>query len=255
MAGENEAVPMPVVTVVSTGRSTSSDPASLAKSVQGTVVSKAPSRRWKWTKKKKEALNYLMKGHSVTDVASKVGAHRNTIMLWMKAPEWSAEAQRWVGEKQVSTKLRRLTMTTAIADQLAAKSVKALEDDEIDPSQAGLVLREHLNYVKAERDLFGENDQQAPHGPGTALHIHLGAPGQPAPVNSEVQATAVMAFRDFMSKYDPALAVVARSPQEAAALLAEKVLQESNLLDTIREEDRETMRQEQEVAEAAKRRR
>lgn len=255
MAAENGAEPNTVVVEIPSGKSTASDPLALAKTVQGAVVSKAKGRRWKWSKKKKEAFSLLMKGLAITDVASKIGAHRNTLSLWMKAPEWVAEAQKYVGEKQLSTKLRRLTMTTAIADQLAAKSVKALEEEDIDPSTAGLMLRSHLEYVRAERDLFGDGEGQAQGGTGPALHIHVGAPGQPQPVGGPVQATAVLAFRDFMAKYDPNLAVVARSPQEAAALLAEKVLQESNLLDTIREEDRETTRLEQEAAEAIKRRR
>jgi hypothetical protein len=175
----------------------------------------------------------------------------------MKAPEWTAEVQRALSEEQTSSKLKRVKLTAAIADQLGAKALRELQKDDlgsIDPGRAGLVLREHLNYVKAERDLYGETGQQ---GQQPGLVINIGAPGAngtPA-VSSERAATAVLSFATFMEAYDPQLAVVARSPQEAAALLMEKALQESPLLDHIREEDREQFRREAESEEANKKRR
>lgn len=257
MAIEDRATPNVEVKVVTAEKSTTSDSTGLVKTVQGTVVSRSggkPGRRWKWTPRKKEAFRLIMQGSNITEAAEKAKVHRNSLAEWMKAPEWLAEAQKYVSESQVSTKLRRLKTTTIIADQLAAKSMKALQDEDMDTGQAGLVLRSNLEYLRAERDLYGEGADQ-PHGPGTVLQINVGAPGQPQPVDSDKAATAVLAFKDFMSKYDPELAVAARSPSEAAAVLAEKVLQESGLLDTIREEDRTALRQEAEDLEALRRKR
>lgn len=256
MTPENEAVPSVDVKVVTEENSIGSDPVALAKTVQGAVVSKAPAprSRWKWTKKKREAFRLIMQGGTITDVAEKVKAHRNSVMVWMKHPEWQAEAARHLGETQGTTKLRRMKVTSILADKLGAHSIKALDDDDIDVSKAGLTLRSHLEYVRAERELFGEGEGNNG-GPGTAVHVHLGSLGQPQAVSGALQTTAVMAFKDFMDKYDPKLAVAARSPQEAAVLLMEKTLQESNLLDIIREEDREQTRVEAEEQEAAKRRR
>jgi hypothetical protein len=254
MASGTEAVPTTAQTVVSGVESTTSDLLALAKTVQGQVVSKARGRRWKWTKARRDALKLVLSGTPIVDVAERVKAHRNTIMGWMKQPEWMAEAQRAISESQVTTKLRRLKMTSIITDKLGVHSLKALEGDSIaNVQEANLALRAHLEYVRSERDLFGEGEQQG--GQPAGVHIHLGAPGQPQAVGSVNQATSLLSFREFMLKYDPGLAVVAHSPQEAALLLAEKVLQESNLLDIIREEDRAVMHQEDEVSEAAKRRR
>ena len=254
MAEQDGAAPGVTVTVEPPAKSTGSDPASLAKIVQGQVVTKGKRTRWKWTKRKKDAFKLLMQGAGVSETAERVGAHRNSVMLWMKAPEWLADAQRYVSEAQVSTKLRRIKMASVIADQLGAKSLKALAEDDLDVGKTGLVLREHLNYLRAERDLFGE-EQGGGVAPGGTINITVGAPGQPQAVSEGRQATALLAFREFMERYDPNLAVAAHSPQQAAAVLAEKVLQESSLMDTIREEDREEMRAETEAAEAAKRRR
>lgn len=257
MASENRAPPIIEAVATSSIESTPYDPIEDAKLVHGSAQTKAPVRRWSWSKKKKEALRLVMGGSAIVDVAEKVGAHRNSIMLWMKAPEWLAEAQRLVGEGQLSTKLRRLKMTSVIADQLGVKAVQALKDDNFNPATTGLLLREHTSYVKAERELYGEGAQPQQGSQGGTIQIVLGGSGPNAasPVDEGKQATAVLALKDFMKGYDPNLAVVAHSPQEAMLLLAEKVLQESNLLDMIREEDRAEMRSAQEAEEAGRRRR
>lgn len=257
MTAQNEAPPIIEATVTSSKESTTYDPVANAKIVHGTAQIGARGRRWSWSKKKKEALRMLMAGSTVVDVAEKIGAHRNTITLWMKAPEWTIEAQRYVSEGQLSTKLRRLKMTSVLADQLGVKAVQALKDDNLDPVRAGLLLREHTSYVKAERDLYGETTGGQNTGGQGTINIVLGGtgPNGAAPVDEGKQATAILSLKDFMKGYDPGLAVVAHSPQEAMLLLAEKVLQESNLLDLIREEDRAEMRSDQEAEQAGKRRR
>lgn len=255
VAETDSAAPEVVVVPELPEKSSGSDPVALAKVVHGTALSGPRGTRWKWTKRKREAFKLIMQGAGISETADRVKAHRNSIMLWMKAPEWMAEAQKYVTEAQVSTKLRRIKMASVIADQLGAKSLKALAEDDLDVGKTGLVLREHLNYLRAERDLFGEEAGGGGAAPGGHVHIHVGAPGQPQPVDDGRQATAMLSFIDFMQKYDQNLAVMAHSPQHAAALLAEKTLQESSLIDTIREEDREAMRKETEAAEAAKRRR
>lgn len=256
VSGEKSATPKVEVTVESAVDSTTSVISEAPRVVQGSVVARAPEPKWKWTPKKREALNLMLSGGTVTQVAERVGVHRNTLTNWTKTPAWLAEQKRYIEEEQISSRLRRVKTTAIIADKLGAKALSELSKDlkEIDPTRAGLMLREHLNYTKSERDLYGENGQPQG-GPGTAININVGGPnGTPLP-STEHQATALTSFTQFLEAYDPALAVVAHSPQEAAALMAEKVLQESNLLDTIREEDREVFRREADAEEATKRRR
>lgn len=256
VSGEKSATPKVEVTVESSASSTTSTVSEEPRIVHGSVVARAPGPKWKWSPKKREALNLLLSGGTVTQVAERVGVHRNTLTNWTKTHAWLQEQKRYIEEEQISSRLRRVKTTAVIADKLGAKALGELSKElsEIDPTRAGLMLREHLNYTKSERDLYGEN-QQGQGGPGTAININLGGPnGAPLP-SAEHQATALTSFTQFLAAYDPVLAVVAHSPQEAAALLAEKVLQESNLLDTIREEDREEFRREADAEESAKRRR
>lgn len=224
------------------------------KIVHGTAQTKGLlAKDWKWTTKKWKALKLMLAGASVLQVAKSIGKHRNTVHNWSNHPVWQAEMATRLRQMQSSTKLRRVRATTVLADKLASKSLKLLSGkaSKIDVARAGLVGRMHLEYAKAERAFFGENAES---GATPMVNIIVGgnSPGSVAPVADEKASTAVLAFEEFMMKYSPDLAVEASSPQEAAALIAEKVLQESNLVDIIREEDREVLRKESEAADAAK---
>lgn len=219
---------------------------------------RAPGDSWKWTKAKKEALRLTMNGAPVTEVAERLGVHRNSITNWMKHPAWLEEAQRQFNDSRTSSKFRRLKTTTIIADKLGVKAAQAIDKEEgdVDVNRAGLFLRTHLEYAKAEKDIYsgdGNGQQNAP-----LVNINVQQNGGTSPSDKAADSrrgTDLLSYKEFLRAYDPNLAVVARSPQEADLLMAEKVLQESNLLDIIREEDREQMRAEQEASEVAKRRR
>ena len=233
----------------------------LVKTVQGEVVSRKTGKgsRWKWSEKKRKALKQLLAGSPSTEVAERLDVSRNTLLNWSKHPEWIARVQQILHETQTASKLRRISMTGAIADKLGAQAYKALDtkDEEGNPKEldpnAGLFLRSHLEYAKAERQFFGEEGGASGNiGPIVNITVGGNGPNSVAPVNLAQESTSLVAFRDFVKRYDPKLAVVAHNPEEAAALLVEKVMQESNLLDTVREENRAEFRVEAELEEAKK---
>lgn len=211
---------------------------------------------FRWNGKKRDALKMQLSGHTIVAIAEKLNVHRNTITNWMKDPAWMAEAQRTLREGQMTSKLKRLKSTSVLADKLAVAADEMLENDRFikHPGAASLVLQQHSSYVKAERELYGESDG-APGSSAPIININVGGQGGAVPVSEGKEGTSMLAFTEFLHKYDPNVEVLARSPQEAVMLGLEKVLQESTLLDTVRAEDKEMVRQEVEAEESAKRRR
>lgn len=121
-------------------------------------------------------------------------------------------------EAQLTTRLRRLKMTSMLADQLGAQSLRELQAETLDTKKAGLVLREHLDYAKAERELFGD-DRRSERSPERSLHVYLGAPNNPAPLVGGSDPMVVAGFRDFMKGYDPTLAATPIDPDAAKRVI------------------------------------
>lgn len=254
MGTEKEALPKVEIATASEGAHDASPGAQI---VPGTVTKVVGARPWKWTEKKRAALKHVLDGKGVVEIGKLLDVHRNTVRNWLSDSTFQDAIRRRVSERQTNTKLKRLRATEILTDTLATRAAESIRDPQaIDPNKARLFLQEHRAYVREERDLYGEGQSGgAQGGPGTMVNIVMGGQNGPSPVDGERRSTAMLAFSDFMAAYDPAMTVIAATPQEAAARIAEKVLQESNLIDTIREEDRAILNQEAAAEAEAKRRR
>lgn len=221
--------------------------------VQAVPVNKPVKvQRARWGTKKREALRLALHGAGPVEIAAKLGIHRNTVTNWAKSPEWLNEIRRSMGENQLSSKLRRVYTTTLLTDKLASHALKALDETDIDTTKAGLFLREHANYVKLEREQYGEQPGGG-EGGHPAININIG--GAPLQAENSAPTTASIPFKEFLDQLPSTMEIEADSPQEAVATLTQRALQDTELLDKVRTEDKADLVLEAEAEEAARRKR
>ena len=215
---------------------------------------------WVWDKKKRVAFRMAMEGAGPVDIAKKIGVHRNTIRNWSRTPEWLTELRTRIQEKQLSTKLRRLDVHEALTDTLSVRAAEAMGGQIPSFQLTGIFLKEYREYMKAERELYGENVKgtggagggQGNGGGGPLVNINLGNTN-PAEAESELDA---LAFKDFLkSGTADGETIEAESEQEALVLKARAMLKTTDILDRIHEADKKEDHAESVREEAGKRRR
>jgi hypothetical protein len=192
----------------------------------------ASRRAWEWTRPRQEAMRLTLRGHTQSEIAGKLRCHRHTIANWSAAPEWIERLQAALLEKKVATKLRRVHATEAIADRLAERALQALDRPQLPVGEAQVVLREHREYMRIEREHFGE-------GLG---HRESGGPAVQVVVESSVPAVSGTSFREWIEScahvLDWGRVSACSSPSVALIELTTQALQESDLLDRFDEVER-----------------
>lgn len=209
--------------------------------------------RWTWDKKKRLAFRMSLEGTPQVDIAKKLGVHRNTIRNWTRTREWLTELKNRIQEKQMSTKLRRLNMVDDLVDDLHDKAKEIINTDKpVHPGTAGVFIKEFREYVRTERELYGENMKgqaslQAPQQ-GALVNINVSDQG---PVIVEASG---MAFKDFVKQNTAAGETIeAESSQEAMIAKTRSLLTNTDLIDSLNEEDKAAEKVEAQRVDAKRR--
>jgi hypothetical protein len=148
--------------------------------------------------------------------------------------------------------LRRLRAVTAVTDALGVRALKAVTEKTL-PAGTRVLLDQHRRYVKAEQVAF-EDVTGTPQTPGfVSLSLLLPSDIDPKRMGRLTDRLTMREMLDTYARAGGSSAVTAPSPQIAAALLIERVLQNTNLLDIIRAEDAEEMHREREAEKQRKR--
>lgn len=220
------------------------------------VVVEKPGEVWAWTRVKRRALDLTLEGLPIGQIADKLGKHRNTIRNWWHSPEFKGEVQRRITEYATSMKLRQSHRSSVLSEALFTKATRLMkealeEGGKIDIGQSQLVLRELRDYQREERELAG----------GTVARVEhrIFVEGGETPEAKRDSASA-RSFHEFLKEHVPHVTSLKTmpadtTPQEALVEVAAELLQSTDLLDKIGEEDKITDREEAEAAEAIKRKR
>lgn len=214
---------------------------------------------WSWDKKKRIAFRMTLEGAGPGDIAKKIGVHRNTIRNWSRSQEWLKELRDRIQEKQLSTKLRRLDVHEVLTDQLSTQAARAIAGQIPSFQLTGTYLKEYREYVKAERELYGETmkggggGNQAPQGP--LVNINMGSQTEAQASDAATELDSI-AFKEFLKSGTADGEVInATTEQDAIVLKTRELLRKTDLLDKIHEADKKVSHAESVREEAGKRRR
>jgi len=216
-----------------------------------------------WTKQKRVAFRKVMEGIPILQIAKQIGVHRNTIHNWLGTVEWQKEMQVRVHSKQLSTKLRSLSRFDDLAEKVTTAALDALEGDEhgrLNPTLVGVLLKESREVTRTERELYGENmrpgtgSANAPQVPAININIGRGA-STPGTEGEASNALDEISFRDFLLHVTkPGETIEAKDNDDALVLKTRAMLQETDVLDQLHEDDKTHNHAEAVAEEASKRR-
>ena len=213
-----------------------------------------PTTKWSWNKKKRVAFRMTLEGVSQTAIAKNLGVHRNTIRNWTRTREWLEELKARIQEKQLSTKLRRIGTMDTLVDSLTRKAQDIADSPiPVHPATASVFLKECREYVKTERDLYGENAKIAASGGpnGSMVNINIGGNDPSIPVNVDMGGQA---FKDFVKQNTAQGETIdAASPQEVLIAKTRSMLAGTDVLDLLNEEDKYAERTEAARVDAKRR--
>lgn len=206
------------------------------------AVTKSPPKRhpqWAWDKRKSKAVDLTLKGASVRAIAQELGVHWNTVQTWRSHPEFQQRLARLAREYAQTTRFRRVHETGVFTSAISRQLVKVLDRlenaAESVPQDVHLLqvfLREFRAMRQCESQDFGDNVQRYE----GAIHVHgLGSEAS-RPMGSQEET-----FERFLDraevKVDRKVIDSAATPQEALQALIEQVIEGTDLVDQVQEED------------------
>ena len=216
----------------------------LIKSVQATTDekgggSKITKRAWKWTKRKRKAVQLLVKGQPITRIADELGVHRNTIRNWRDTPEFNASVMSAAREYVNHTRYKRVHETGIITDQLARQVASKLsklgkaEANQVDLNHLQVFLREYREFRSQERSDFGDDIKRYEGTFNVAM-----AGGETATPGGEASMQSFKRFvEDNAGKIPERLVTDSESAQEALVEATKVLLRETELLEDLHQED------------------
>jgi hypothetical protein len=204
-------------------------------------VTKLP---WKWTKKKRKAIQMVIKGLEIKEIAKSLGVSGRTIIRWKLTKEFQDEMIHQAHEYTNRKRFRRVYETGVIADQLGhqtAKHLKKLTDGELDQvgtNQLQMLLREYREFQSVERTHFGDD----------GVHIeHRFTFGN---AKNEVAKESIgnQNFKKFLEEHmnlvPQRVLQNAQTPIEGLIAATREIMKKTNVLDQLHEEDKAIEEQE-----------
>lgn len=184
---------------------------------------------FRWTEQRRKAVEMVLAGRTDKQIADELGCHKNSVFNWRHKPEFLMEVKRKLDEYATRTRLRRVRETGILTDVLSGKVAKALQEDDV--NRVSVYAREYHAFRAEERQDFGDNVQR--------VEGRFQIDGTQT-VN--VNQTHSISFKNFLSEHvnevDVTDAANAETPQDAVRLLAQRALQDTDLLDMIDAEDK-----------------
>jgi DNA-binding CsgD family transcriptional regulator len=221
------------------------------------IVVAGVATEWVWTKVKRRALELTMEGVPVGQIADKLGKHRNTIRNWWHSPEFKVEVQRRMSEYTTSMKLRQTHRTSVLGEALYTKATRLMAEalaagGKLNIGESQFILRELRDYQREEREVTGGTVARVEH------RVLFEGGGETAEAKKD--SASARSFHEFLKEHVPHVTSLKAlpadaSPQDGLIEVAAELMQATDLLDKIGEEDRITDREEAEASEAMKRKR
>ena len=134
--------------------------------------------------------------------------------------------------RHVSSKLRRIDTTERLTDKLGERAEAVLDAPKLNVAEAQLLLRESREYMRLEREHYGEAQS-----PSAAVHISIEHDGV------DKRAMVDRSFRTWVTDNLRLLDVdrVNSAPDDVHALVEVglQLLQKTSFLDDVTEEERQ----------------
>ena len=180
-------------------------------------------------------------GASKAQIAKALDVHRNTVTNWTNAPEFADALAALQTDRVGAVRVRRAQQTNSFTDRIAKLADRSLASIEkaVDRNEPISViqrteLREYLGEFRAmrneERIDNGDNMQKHQHQVSGAVQHH------------HVHSVRNKAFKDYLQEQINGnvidLGALEESQEQPVVALVERLLTDSNVLDTFAEEDR-----------------
>lgn len=204
---------------------------------------------WKWTPKKREAIRLLLQGKTYKAIAKKLGYNEKTIRRWRQTPEFHAElltkAREYADQHQYKRAFETGLLTDQLATMAASKMAAITEEDggpgQVDINELQLYLREYREFKDSEKTDFGI-DPRGRAGSGGGVHVNVGiGVGSGAPPGSDTGAKGSESFKSFieanLGKVPQRVISDAKTPQQALLGIAEALVEETDVIEELYEED------------------
>ena len=213
---------------------------------------------WTWDKKKRIAFRMALEGVGPSEIAKKVGVHRNTIRNWSRTRQWGEELRTRLQEQQLSTKIKRLNTLDKVGNALTEKALDVIENPAgAGPALTAIFLKETREYAKLERELYGENGSPSSGGSSPNLiNINVGGGSAAPAATDQARELEALSFRDYLKAHTAESDTIeATDEQTALVTKTRELLQQTDLLDQVHEVDKQASREEAAKEEATKKRR
>jgi hypothetical protein len=207
-------------------------------------------KSWKWTKTKRKAIQFIVKGYSDTRIGKELEVHRNTLREWKKNQEFHVAILNEAREYVNRTRFKRVHETGIVTDQIAHQLGKRLLDvtkPEIDedgnerPKQIGQIemnslqmfLREYREFRNQERSDFGDNVKRV------EGKMSIGITGGDGPITLGDKGS--QSFKRFVEENNDSIPqrviTSANNPQEALIEATRELIRNTDIVEDIHRED------------------
>ena len=199
---------------------------------------------WDADPKREKALELIFEGASKKHAATVLDVHRNTISNWCEAAEFREALAQLNGDRLGALRARRANQTISLADRVAKLADLAVTRAERSATLEGSVplvqrqeVRDWLGEFRSlraeERIDSGDNVQRHDHQvSGQVLHAH--------------GSVRNVSFKDYVTKAINTKIIdvkaLEESTEEPVVALIERLLVDTDVLDTINEEDLAAMK-------------
>jgi len=215
------------------------------------------SKGWKWSPKKRAAIRLILRGMTNKAIANELGYNERTIRRWRKTAEFHAELLNKAREYAESRRFKRTHETGILTDQLAGLAAGAIsaikESDEgtsqMDLNALQLYLREYREFKSSEKVDFGDDPRG---GGGISVNIGIGGAAAEEALGTKGSQSFKAFVEEHMDKVPERVLASAESPQEALLGITEALVENTDIIDELYEEDR-AMAEEEAGERATKR--
>jgi len=190
---------------------------------------------WAWTPEREKAVQQVVAGIPKTQIADKLGVHRNTVNNWCKHPEFVARVRELTDDRVNTTRQRRHVETQLFTDKIA-KAAHTMLDVAIKNPKDGTAVRAAREWLGEYRSFRAEERIDTGDNVAHVKHEHEGS------VNHS-HTLSTKSFKGFMqealgSNIIDAECIEANDVHGIILQATQQALVEGTLLDDLAEEER-----------------
>jgi len=217
----------------------------LLASPEKTATSPTP-KTWKWTKRKRRAVDLLVRGWSVRRIGEEIGASYVTVQRWKSSPEFVTAVLTRARDYVQRTRFKRVHETGLITDHLLAQIARCfarLNDGglltQAEVNRLAMLLREYRAFRSEERDDFGDDVRK--------VEGHF-AFGITQPIRPSGERIGDMSFKQFFEansdKIPTEVFERSKTVAEALVLATRELIKNTDIVDQLFDEENEAIRAE-----------